>query len=157
MSLDLFIVCFRKGEPAPYDRAIFDRIFLPHFDHAERRQPDHGSVQVTFADGSRSDIGISYDGPNINCVSFGHFGGAALFDAMYELADRSSSIICWPSPESFSAVTNDVVIDDLPEEGFSNRALIKIVHSGAELSTLIDSSFSSLEALAEFCLDRLRR
>jgi hypothetical protein len=143
--------------PAPYDREIFDRIFLPYFDYAEERRPDSGFVQVTFPDGSRSDIDISYVGRDISCVSFGHFGGAALFDAMYELADRSSSIICWPSPELFSAVTNEAVLGELPEEGFSNLALIKIVHSGAELSTLFDSSFSSLEALASFCLDRLRR
>ena len=157
MSLDLFVCCFRKGMPAAYDREIFDRIFLPHFDHAERRQPDYGSVQVTFPDGSGSDIGISYVGSEISSVSFNHFGGSALFDAMYELADRSSSVIFWPSPESISAVTSEAVLKELPKKDFVDLNRVKIVHSGAELSRLIDSSFSSLEALAAFCLDRLRR
>jgi hypothetical protein len=157
MSLDLFIVCFRKGEPAPYDREIFDRIFLSHFDRPEERKRDRGYVQVTFPDGSRSDIGISYDGPNINCVSFNHFGGNALCDAMYDLADRSSSIIIWPSPESFTAVTNEAVVKDLPKEFSSDLSLVKLVHSGAEIEAVIDSSFLSSEPLASFCLDRLRR
>ena len=156
MSLDLFIVCFRKGEPAPYDREIFDRIFLSHFDRPEKRKRDRGHVQVTFPDGSRSDIDINYNGSDIDCVAFNHFGGNALYDAMYDLADRSSSIIIWPSPESFTAVTNEAVVKDLPKEFSSDLSLVKLVHSGAELSALIDSSFSSMEALASFCRDRLR-
>jgi hypothetical protein len=141
--------------PAAFDREIFDRIFLLHFDHAERRQSDYGSVQVTFPDGSGSDIGLSYVGSEISSVSFNHFGGKALFDAVYELAALTSSIVWWPSPASFSAVASEATLKELPKKGFRDLRLVKIVHSGAEISRVIDSSFSSLEPLASFCRDRL--
>ena len=114
-------------------------------------------MQVTFPDGSRSDIDINYNGSDIDCVAFGHFGGDALYDAMYDLADRSSSIIVWPSPESFTAVTDEAVVKDLPKEFSSDLSLVKLVHSGAEIEAVINSSFSSMEALASFCLDHLKR
>jgi hypothetical protein len=141
MSLDILVVCFRNGVPATFKREIFDKIFRPYYDHPEEREPDHGFVQVTFPDKSRSDIDIGYVGSDIDHVGFNHFGGDSLFDAMYQLADGTSSVICWPALRPSAAVTNEAVLKELSSVDFPDLKIVQIVHSGADIVEAIESSF----------------
>jgi hypothetical protein len=78
MSFDIFLQCFRKGEPAPIPREIFDAIFGPHDTHPHLREKDPGYVVVEYPDGSGGSIYTGYDEDDplhSSHMMFNHCGG----------------------------------------------------------------------------------
>jgi len=56
MSFDIFLQCFRSGEPAPILREVFEAIFLPHATHPQAYAKDRGYLTVEYPDGSGAAI-----------------------------------------------------------------------------------------------------
>jgi len=162
MSFDIFLQCFRKGQPATFKREIFEDIFLPHCADLKGYRSDPKFMRAEFPDGGGSDIhsGNDYDvlrmqlehgelpaGTDIGVddksiidhMMFNHCGGDMFFQALYELANRTQSVILWPSEGPSTVVTNEAVLKELPEKGF-DLATIKIVHSGADIVEAIQNS-----------------
>ena len=155
MSFDIFLQCFRRGEPATFERRVFDEIFLPYCTRPDSYRSDPGEMNVEFPDGSggqiypgseigdptdeRAEAHKSRDNSKIQGVMFNHCGGGQFFQAMYELADRTSAVIFWPSEGPSTVVTKEAVLKELPDD-FPKLAEAKIVHNGADIVKAIEES-----------------
>ena len=104
MSFDIYLQCFRNGECAYFKREIFEAIFLPHSQHVDAYRNDPSFLRVDYPDGSGSDIYCGHEA-DINHLTFNHGGGTTLFQAMYELAKQTRSVIYWPSETSGAVLT----------------------------------------------------
>jgi len=100
VSFDIFLQCFRNQELAGFDRAVFDEIFGPYI--VER---DETFVRLCYPDRGCADIYVR-DTPTIDSMMINHFGGEMFFEGLYELAQRTGSLIHWPSEEDASVVTD---------------------------------------------------
>jgi hypothetical protein len=132
MSFDIFLQCYRNGEPANFKRSVVEEIFGPH----AYGDPDFSNV--TFPDGSGSCMYVD-DGDDMQCIMFNHCGGHDFFQALYELADRTKSVVLWPDDDRpATAVTDEATPGHLPA-GFSGPVLgqARLVHSGRELEEYI--------------------
>ncbi len=134
MSFDIFLYCFRNGEPATFERSVVAEIFSPH------AYGDPDFTNVTFPDGSGACIYVARD-HDIQGLGFDRCGGDAFFDALYRLADITKSVVFWPGRRPSCAVTDGATLAHLPD-GFSADGCgpAQVVHSGAELSRLHFSS-----------------
>lgn len=139
MSFDIFLQCFRKGEPEPIPRAMFDAIFAPHDTHPHLREKDPGYMTVEYPDGSGAAIycGGYKDGKDTSHMMFNHCGGPSFWADLYELADRSKSIIFWPSEETTYVYTDEAVVKDVPEGVFDTGRLVR---SGIDIVAAIEAS-----------------
>lgn len=130
MSFDIFLQCFRNGEPATFKRSVVEEIFGPH------AHDDRELTRVTFPDGSGSDIYMD-QGDDVQCMMFNHCGGDEFFEALYQLAERTKSIIFWPAVGPSSAITDSVTLKYLPVAWPEGLGPARMVHSGLELQTCI--------------------
>lgn len=140
MSFDIFLQCFRKGEPESVPRALFESIFLPHAVPAEAYKKDPGYMVVEYPDNSGASIYTSYgddDPAQAGSFMFNHCGGESFWRDLYELADRSKSIIYWPSEKSIYVYTDEAVVKDVPEGAFDSGRLIK---NGFDIVAAIEAS-----------------
>lgn len=139
MSLDIFLHCYRNGEPATFKRALAEEIL-------SRDAIDYCSplTDVNYLDGSGARIYGADAGDDIHDIMFAHCGGAMFLDTLYELADRTRSVIYWPFGSPLCAVTNATTIEDL-NPGFREKPLGPpfIVTSGREIYEAILRSGSA--------------
>jgi hypothetical protein len=138
MSFDIFIMCFRNGEPSTIKRETFEEIFLPFCNRPDLVESDPEYMLVRFPDGSGSAI-YSDKEPLMESLMFNHCGGEAVFEAMYQLAARTASVIYWPSEGPGTVITDEVTRKELPEN-FPDRETARIVHSGADIRKAIAES-----------------
>jgi hypothetical protein len=151
MSLDLFLVCLRNGEPAAFKRAIFDDIFGPHIVSADKsfvrvrfpgdREPKLSGngcdvVDMSTIDGSDIYVG---EGDEIDNAGFNHFQGEGFFEALYELARRTGSLIFWPAEGPSLAVTDEATLKHLPAGLLESDGPAQIVGSGRELEEYLSA------------------
>ena len=131
MAFDIFLICIRNGEAASFKRSVLQEIFGP----AAHGDPDFSNV--TFPDGSGSCVYVT-DADDIQHMMFNHCGGDDFFQALYELADRTKSVVCWPDTRPSSAITDQATWDHLPEN-FKEASLgpAQLVRSGRELEAYI--------------------
>ena len=164
MSFDIFLQCFRKGAPTAFKREVFEEVFLPFCDDRHEYEGDPDFMRVEFPDGSGSDIYLGSlrknresmielgeiseadpfprdrgDPEDLESLMFNHGGGDMFFQAMYELADRTQSVIFWPSEGPSTVVTNESVLKELPED-FPDIKTARIVRSGADIIEAIETS-----------------
>lgn len=59
MSFDIWLECYRKGEPAPFKREVFEAIFLPFCSNRDEYERDPKFMQIEYPDGGRADIYMS--------------------------------------------------------------------------------------------------
>jgi hypothetical protein len=131
VSFDIFLQCCRNGEPATFKRSVVAEIFGPH----AYGDPDFSNV--TFPDGSGSCIYVD-PGEDIDGMMFNHCGGDDFFQALYELADRTKSVIFWPDTRPSSAITDEATLAYLPPSFVDGRmGPVQLVHSGRELQAYI--------------------
>jgi len=140
MSFDIFLYCFRKGEEAPIPRAMFDAIFGPHDTHPQLRAKDPGYMTVEYPDGSGAAIYCDgyEDGKDATGMMFNHCGGPSFWADLWELADRSKSIIFWPSNDISYVYTDESVVKDVPEGAFDGGG--RLVRSGTDIVAAIEAS-----------------
>lgn len=138
MSFDIFLQCFRDGEPKSIPRDVFEAIFLPHCQDASAYRRDPSFLRVDYPGGSGSDIYCGKD-TDIASLMFNHGGGAPLFQSMYELAQQTRSVIYWPGETPCAVLTEEATRKDLPED-FPDRDVAPVVHSGADIIKTIETS-----------------
>jgi hypothetical protein len=138
MSFDILLQCFRHGEEAPIPRKMFDAIFGPHDTHPQLRKTDPGYMVVEYPDGSGASIYSGYeDGKDATGMMFNHCGGPSFWADLYELADRSKSIIFWPSEKLIYVYTDESVPKEVPEGAFDSGRLVR---SGIDIVKAIEES-----------------
>jgi hypothetical protein len=113
MSFDLYVQRFQNGGIATFPRSIFDDIFSPGVIN-----PDFPLMQVEYEDGSHIEI-YGNDAEDLDGLMFTHFSGEIVFARIFELADRTGSVIYWPDTAPALAVTNPAVIAHIP--GIASR------------------------------------
>ena len=130
MSFDIFLQCYRDGEPATFKRSVLIEIFGPYAFGNPRLS------MVTFPDGSGSCVYV-VDADDIQDMMFNHCGGNDFFQALYELADRTKSIIFWPDTRPSFAVTDEGTLAHLPRDFEQDFGPGQIVRNGRELQEYI--------------------
>jgi hypothetical protein len=141
MSFDIFLQCFRKGEAEPVPREMFNAIFGPHDTHPQSCESDPGYMVVEYPDGSGASIYTSYgddDPARAGGFMFNHCGGESFWRDLYELADRSKSIIFWPSKQMTYVYTDEAAVKDVPEGAFDGGG--SLVKSGFDIVAAIEKS-----------------
>jgi len=68
---------------------------------------------------------------------FNHCGGPSFWADLYELADRSKSIIFWPSEKLIYVYTDESVPKEVPEGAFESHRLVR---SGIDIVAAIEQS-----------------
>ncbi len=76
MGLDIFVQCYRNGEPATFKRGLAEEILSRH---AINYRPP--LTNVDYADGSGAQIYGADEGDDIHGRMFAHCGGATFLDA----------------------------------------------------------------------------
>jgi hypothetical protein len=142
MSFDIFLQCFRNGEPEPIPREVFDAIFAPQDAHSHLREKDPGYIVVGYPDGSGGAVycGGNKDGKDTSNMMFNHCGGEAFFNDMYELARRTRSIIFWPSENPIYLYTDPSVPAELKGMEYFEEARSVLIRCGADIDKAIASS-----------------
>jgi len=129
MSIDIHLQCFRNGEPATFKRELVEEIFTRGA--SDYRPPLTG---VKYADGGGAEIYGADNGDDIQSLMFNHFGGKTFFNALYELARETKSVVLMVTEAHPIAVADQDTIDHLPlgfAEGLSTPV---IVSSGRKLA-----------------------
>lgn len=130
MSYDIFLQCYRNGEPITFKRSVFNEIFETETDP---RDPDF--EQPRYSDGSGGDIYV--DENDIQTIMFNHCGGDIFWTKVYELLDVTQSVIFWPGGGPASVVTSTKVLKHLPDDWTETFGEVHVVHNGRELEALI--------------------
>lgn len=138
MSFDIFLQCFRHGEPVYFKREIFEAIFLRHCKNVEAYRRDPSFLRVDYPGGSGSDIYCGKDA-DISCLMFNHGGGEPLFRSMYELAKQTRSVIYWPGESPCAVVTEEATRSDLPAD-FPDKDIAFVVNSGTDIIKVIQAN-----------------
>ncbi|HWE73852.1 MAG TPA: hypothetical protein VG328_11880 [Stellaceae bacterium] len=71
-------------------------------------------------------------------MMFNHCGGESFWADLYELADRSKSIIFWPSEEMTYVYTDEAVVKNVPEGAFDGGG--RLVKNGFDIVAEIEKS-----------------
>jgi hypothetical protein len=130
MSLDIFLHCFRNGEPATFARSLFNDVFGV----TEDTEEEPGFLDVRYPDGSAAEIYV--DEGDIQNIMFNHCGGATFWEKLFELARVTESVIFWPEDDNSAVVANPAAVKHLPAD-FSEGKDIQLVHSASELEARI--------------------
>lgn len=130
MSFDIFLICVRNGDAAMFERALFEDIF-----RRNAIDPRSPLTSVTYRDGG-AEIDGAEDGDEIENIVFNHCGGDTFYAALYELADRSGSVVLWPAAGRQIAVTREAAIAHLPPD-LSDLGPPYVVANGRELAACI--------------------
>lgn len=109
MSFDIFLSCVRDGEPSTFKRALAHEILAKGASDA-----DESLEEISYPDGGAEVFCDEAD--DVDGISFNHAGGATFFERLWELADRTGSMIFWPGGGQSVAVTRADMLPHLPED-----------------------------------------
>ena len=121
MSFDLFVQRFQDGGVATFQRSVFEEIFSR--DALDAKFP---LESVEYADGSHAEI-YGNDADHLDSLMFTHFGGDRIFALIFELADRTGSVIFWPDDGPSLAVADPAVIPHIPADCLSSIGPAEVV------------------------------
>jgi hypothetical protein len=131
VSFDLFVQRFQHGAVATFSRSLLDEVF------------GRGAIRATlplkaveYPDGSHAEI-YAKDGEELSSFMLSHFGGETVFERVFELADRTGSIIYWPDVRPALAVTKSGVIEHVPQDCLSSIGPAEIVANAKALMDYI--------------------
>ena len=122
MSFDIFLAHFQNGEVTSFKRDVFDELF----DAFVVGRRDAGFMRVRFPDGG-ADIYVD-DTELLSGMMFNHCGGDEFFDALFELARRTSSVIFWPGIGRTSVIADPAVLSHLPADFIKSCGEPVLVH-----------------------------
>ncbi|HWE73854.1 MAG TPA: hypothetical protein VG328_11890 [Stellaceae bacterium] len=141
MSFDIFLQCFRNGEPEQIPRELFESIFLPHATHPDAYKKDTSYMTVEYPDGSGASIYCGGDSAEERSnIMFNHCGGNAFSEDMYKLAHLTRSIIYWPSENPIYLYTDPTVPGELKGMEYFEEARAVLIHNGAAIGEAIASN-----------------
>jgi hypothetical protein len=115
MGLDIFIQCCRNGERALFKRELVEEIFGRY-----ALDPPPHLQGATYLDGQAEIYGADKS-DEIDHLMCAHCWGTTFFEALFELADRTKSVIFWPSRGPWAAVTDVVTLTHLPPSAFDKE------------------------------------
>jgi hypothetical protein len=130
VSFDIFLACVKDGESAAFKRILFEDIFS-----RGAINPRLPFTNVVYGDGGAQIDGAD-EHEDIESLSFNHCGGDTFFATLYELADRSGSVVFWPGEERVLAVTSQAMIAHIPAD-MDELGPAHIVSNGRELQNCI--------------------
>ena len=130
MSFDLFLTHFRHGKAAELNKSDIDEILGPY---AVRREPNF--MRLEFSDGGQAEVYLGDTSDNTTGM-FTHFGGAECFDAIYNLAARTQSLILWPDVGPSEAMADPATLQHLPSDYLEENGTPPLVRSGRDLMEL---------------------
>jgi hypothetical protein len=130
LSFDIFLHCVKDGMPAAFECGLFEEIFGRGA--IDLRLP---FTRVDYVDGGAEIYGAD-EGEDIEHLMFTRCGGETFFAALHELADRSGSMIFWPSPGRSIAVTRADMVAHIPPD-MVELGPPYIVSNGRELADCI--------------------
>ena len=132
MSFDIFLDCVNNNGTQTFKRQVAQEIL-------GRGAVDEASAlyQVEYPDGSASSV-IGEEDEDIDGLMFNHSGGDTFFERLWELADRTGSIIYWPGDDTPVAVTREEMLQHIPrdDEGHQMEPQF-VVANGKELQQVI--------------------
>lgn len=132
MGLDIFVQCCRNGERAMFSRDLVEEIFGRY-----ALDPPPHLQGATYLDG-RAEIYGADKHEEIDHLMCTHSWGTTFFEALYELADRTKSVIYWPGGDIWAAVTDPATLVHLPPGAFDkNGEPPAVIADGQELHALI--------------------
>lgn len=133
MSFDIFLACLNNGDMQAFKRELAQEIL-------GRGAVDEGGAleRVEYPDGSGSDVYCDEGTDNLSGAMFNHSGGDTFFERLWELADRTGSMIFWPGDGSPVAVTRPEMLPYIPknEDGEPMEPQF-VVKNGKELQDAI--------------------
>lgn len=90
MAFDIFLSCLKDEGTGTFKRSLAQEIF-----GREAVKETNALFYVEYPDGGGSCVYCSED-EDLNHMMFNHAGGDSFFERLWELADRSHSMIFWP-------------------------------------------------------------
>jgi hypothetical protein len=131
MSFEIFMECYRHGQPASFDRALIHEAF-----GSDARIGDGEIDSIVYPEGDRAEV-FGADEPIIEGLMFNHASGDRVFDGLWRLANQTRSIVYWPGEGSQCAVTNAETLQHIPAEMLEDIGPARIVRTGRELADYI--------------------
>ena len=128
MSFDIFLNCLNNAGKKTFKRELAQGIL----GRDAIRPTKVLSGNVEYPDGSGSAVYCS-DGEELDHMMFNHSGGDTFFERLWELADRSGSMIYWPGYGIPRAVTRPEMLQHLPKDFEDKEPPPFVVRNGGEL------------------------
>jgi len=137
MSFDIYLQRFRYGLTAPFPRAIAVEVL-----GRNATALPSPLRRVDYPDGGGADIYCA-DADEIAGLTFNHCGGTMFFAALFELAQRTGSVIYWPDLDPSIAVTDASIVEHFPGDGFDRMGPAYIARDHEALAAYISRPASS--------------
>jgi len=133
MSFDIWLGCFKNGNPEAFPRSIVDDAFGRF---AENREPGHWVLR--YPDGGRGDLSFD-DTPMIKGLAVNRPPAHPDFwKGILEVLSRTTSVLFWPG--SGCVVASENVVRDLPEDLIDAVGAPTIVNQPAQIVDVIERS-----------------
>jgi len=125
---------FRNEQVAPFDRSLVQEIFGAEAASIARNGE---IVDIVYPDGQRAELyGAEEETIKLGLV-FSRAGGDRIFDGIWQIADRTRSLIYWPDIIPHCAVTRPETLALVPSDVLESMGPAEIVKSGQELQDYI--------------------
>jgi hypothetical protein len=128
MSFDIFLTCLNNAGVMTFKRQLAEEVL-----GREAVRPEKVLLGgVEYPDRSGSAVYCS-EGEDLGHLMFNHSGGDMFFERLWELADRSGSMIYWPGYGFPRAVTRPEMLQHLPKDLEDIEPPPFVVRNGREL------------------------
>jgi hypothetical protein len=133
MSFDIFFDCINNDGGKTFKRQLAQEIL----GRDAIKPADALLSSVAYPDGSGSEVYCSKD-EDLDGMMFNHSGGDTFFERLWELADRTGSMIFWPGDGVPVAVTRPELLQHLPKSEAGDEMEPQfVVRNGKELQEAI--------------------
>ena len=136
MSFEIYISCFRDGEPSTFPRALAEKIFGSY----TTSKKDDPSWVLTFPDGDKSELNLGpepqIDGFMVNRPT----GSPELWNGIIEILKRTSSVLYWPGEATACVVADAAVIPHLPPDMVESIGTPVVTTDSEKIQDVIRSS-----------------
>ncbi|HTW34409.1 MAG TPA: hypothetical protein VMD53_07320 [Rhizomicrobium sp.] len=126
MAFDIHLACLNNGETNTFKRALAQEIL-----GRDSLDEEGALYYVVYKDGGSSCVYCS-ENEDLQSMMFNHSGGDVFFERLWELADRTGSMIFWPGYDVTTAVTRPEMLEHVPHHPETDPWAF-VVRSGREL------------------------
>ena len=134
MSFDIFMNPYLNGKPAPFDRSLIREAF-----GAEACSGADEIWNISYPDQSGGQV-YGADEETVESLMFNHCGGDRFYEGLLRLAERTNSIIFWPTPESMAVVTSEKVRTHIDPEMLAAFSRVEVVNGIDDLGRYLSES-----------------
>lgn len=134
MSFDIFLTCFRGGEPAPFPRAVVEEAL------ESLVQSYEGRDAWLFADGGYLSLDSDEDDPDSDTVTGFSVnrppGDEAFWQGIISVLQKTTSMLYW----SVAVIGQEATIAELPPNVAEGLGPPRLVSTPAEIFELLRNS-----------------